>query len=103
MGERFDALTGEVREAVRWMARRHMEEFGQRHPEPASIARSPSTIGAVQEDIASRDDLEDVLVRYKAAIGARTFKADTHPHSSKSSELPGDQSDASSPSQGVGT
>jgi hypothetical protein len=97
MGKRFDALAGEIREAVKWIARRNMEEFGQRHPELASITLSPSTIAAVQEDFAGNADLEDVLARYKAAYD---LKADTSPRSSEPSELSGHPSDASPASQG---
>jgi hypothetical protein len=103
MGEHFDALEGEVREAVRWTARRYMEEFGRRHPDLEHVALHPSTIEATQEDIAGRDDLKDVVARYKAAVGAWALKADTKPQDSESSELSGHPSDASTTSQGVVT
>jgi hypothetical protein len=103
MGEQFEALSGVVREAVRWTARRYLKEFSQRHPDLEHVALHPSTIEAMQKDIARRNDLKDVLARYKAAVGVGAFdlKANIDPCSSESSELPGHPSDASSASQGV--
>jgi len=68
MGDKFEALESEVRDAVNWMARRHMEDFAQRHPDLATVALAPSMIEAVQEDIAKRDNLEDVVARHRLGL-----------------------------------
>jgi hypothetical protein len=70
MGKRFDALKDEIRDAVLWAARRNMEEFGNRYPNLASAALSPSTIKAVAEEIAKSAKLEDIVARYKAVFDA---------------------------------